>query len=85
MVQQLPLLDRNDQCKHKSPQFRVKGEHQCVHGCADGDEPVGKFVTVEAPSPRIIRVSPRVAKQQRAIQANQGHSAFLPKLTDLNQ
>ena len=85
MVQQLPLLDRNDHSKHKSPQFRVKGEHQCVHGCADTSEPLGKFATVEAPTPRVIRVSPRVAKQQRENQAIQGASAFLPKLTDLNQ
>ena len=68
----------------KSPQFKVKGEHQCCKMCIEPDPiPLGKFSTVEV-QPKTTRNSPKnVGKIQRSGQGSpNGH--FLPKLTDLN-
>lgn len=66
----------------KSPQFKVKGEHQCCKICIEPEPiPLGKFSTIEV-QPKTTRNSPKnIAKIQKPGALN-GH--FLPKLTDLN-
>ena len=85
LAQQLPLLDREK--RHgKSPQFRVKGEHQCCKMCIETEQ-LGRFETVDVIQPKTSRNSPKnisVNMNKKAGQpASFGH--FLPKLTDLNQ